>query len=376
MRFIFYSPVCFEKWDYRNSVEKGIGGSETSHVEMAWRLAKKGHEVITYAPIPDDCVSPWKGTVWKKLEEVDWTQKGFWMLYRCPEALDNFPTDHPDQKLYLMLQDWDYPSWSPERLEKLDKMIPLCKSHANYLLDRHPEFKGKIWITSNGVKVDDIEDAEDHHMQDTPKRNPLKIIYASSPDRGLKNLLKIFAKAREFVPELELHAFYGFNNLNKLIDMNPKSSFRNARSEIEELAKQPNVYLRGRISQKELYREWLSAGMWVYCTDFWETSCITCMEAQAMGAIPIYSPKWALAENVLHGIAIDGPADDPLTHARFAAEIVRMATQTHFQNNIRAKMMPEARERFNWERMVVQWELEADDVEVLPWPRDQFPFQL
>lgn len=39
MKFLFYSSVNFEKWDFRNSIRKGIGGSETSHVEMAWRLA-------------------------------------------------------------------------------------------------------------------------------------------------------------------------------------------------------------------------------------------------------------------------------------------------------------------------------------------------
>ena len=47
MDFYLYSPVAFEKWDWRNSVEKGIGGSETSHVEMAWRLVARGHKVLS-----------------------------------------------------------------------------------------------------------------------------------------------------------------------------------------------------------------------------------------------------------------------------------------------------------------------------------------
>ena len=46
MKFIFFSPVNFQRWDWRSSVETGIGGSETSHVEMAWRLANRGHEGI------------------------------------------------------------------------------------------------------------------------------------------------------------------------------------------------------------------------------------------------------------------------------------------------------------------------------------------
>src|SRR3990167_1047237 len=51
MDFYFYSPVAFEKWDFRNSIETGIGGSETSHVEMAWRLARRGHKAVTHPPI-------------------------------------------------------------------------------------------------------------------------------------------------------------------------------------------------------------------------------------------------------------------------------------------------------------------------------------
>jgi len=76
MKFIFYSPVHFEKWNWTNSVEKGIGGSETSHVEMAWRLASRGHEVITYAPIPDDSPNEWRNTKWFPIEQVDWSLYG------------------------------------------------------------------------------------------------------------------------------------------------------------------------------------------------------------------------------------------------------------------------------------------------------------
>ena len=369
MRFIFYSPVAFEKWDWRNSIEKGIGGSETSHVEMAWRLAAKGHEVITYAPIPKDCKGEWRDTKWYPIEEVDWKLKGFWMLYRCPEALDNFTKKHPEQQLHLMMQDWDYQTWTKERVDKLDGIIPLCKSHAQYLIDRHPEFKKKIWISSNGVKVDDIA-----KIKRIPNRNPKRIMYASSPDRGLLNLLRIFSRAQEYVPDLELHAFYGFNNLNKLIKTNPQSSFGKVRDEILELMKMPGVHWHGRTSQKQLYLEWFKSGIWCYPTNFWETSCITCMEAQAMGAIPVFSPCWALGENVLNGYAIEGNADDRLVQARFAAELVRVvSTPEPVLDQLRHRMMGEARARFSWEQFVLQWICKAEEK---VWPKDIFPFQL
>lgn len=353
MRFILYSPVAFENWDWRNSVEKGIGGSETSHVEMAWRLARRGHEVITYAPIPDDCPGEWRGTIWKPVEEVDWTLDGVWVLYRCPEALDNFTDDHPGKTLWLMNQDWSYTTMNEERSKKLDKMMVLCEWHKRYCLLAHPYLKDEQYmLTSNGLKPELLEEVE----KDNITRNPYRIMYASSPDRGLANVIRAFAVAREFEPRLELHAFYGFNNLRKLTQM---PQLQRKADECERLMKLvPNVYFHGRVSQDQLYREWLKTGLWVYRTDFHETSCITSMESQALGAIPIVSPVAALDENVLYGEAIRGEADDPVVAAEFSQAIVKWSNPD-LQAKVRPKMMADVRQRFSWENFTNQWISEA-----------------
>ena len=352
MRFIFYSPVCFEKWDWRNSVEKGIGGSETSHVEMAWRLAAKGHEVITYAPIPDDCPGEWRGTTWKPVEEVDWTLDGIWVLYRCPKEIDRFTDDHPGKTLWLMNQDWDYSDLTAERTAKLDKMMVLCRWHERYMLEKHPGLRGKIFVTSNGLKRDLIDEVEALSIP----RNPYRIMFASSPDRGLANVIRAFIVAREFEPRLELHAFYGFNNLRKLTK---NKRLQASADECERLIRQTNgVYFHGRVTQNQLYQEWLKSGLWVYRTDFQETSCITSMEAQALGAIPIVSPVAALDENVHYGEAIQGEADDLLTGARFASAIAKWSNPGK-QESVRRHMMAYARTAFDWERFVSQWIDEA-----------------
>lgn len=360
MRFIFYSPISFEPWDWRNSVEKGIGGSETSHVEMAWRLARRGHEVITYAPIPDDCSGQWRNTTWKKLDEVDWSQDGIWVMYRCPGDISkHFTSPHLGKQVWLIMQDWDYKNDWSECYDKLDRIIVLSYAHYAWLIDKHPEIKSKVFIGSNGLKVDLIEEVE---SETVPARDPYKIIYASSPDRGLLQLIKIFQRAREIIPSLTLHVFYGFNNLDKLADS--KSSWASKfKRDIEPYLHTPGIYWRGRVSQNELYKEWLSASLWCYPSNFWETSCITCMEAQAMGAIPILIPTWAQGENTHYGIGVEGDAADKLTQARFAGEIVRLISNPELQDKIRSSMMPWARDRFDWENFVSQWELWADGVD-------------
>lgn len=377
MKVYSYNPIHFEKWDWTN-VETGIGGSETNAREWAWRLAARGHDVTVYAPVPwESGVQEWRGTKWRPLEEADFSQSGLWLLYRCPEALDSFPYPHPDQELWFVAQDeGNSYEWTDSRAEKADRVITLCEAHREHFLRKRPDLDWKTVVGTNGLRMDLIREIE---AEGVPERNPHRLVYASSPDRGLRPLLSIFKRAREWVPDLELHITYGFDNINKLEKLNP-AAWRNVareRDAILKLADQPGVHWTGRISQRELYRLWLSAGLWAYPTLFTETSCITCMEAQALGAIPITNPLWALAENVMHGVFIHGDSyADGLTQARYAAEIVRLATDEKLQEQIRAEMMPAARHRFNWERTVDQLESWLYDFDDHPMSIAQFAFQL
>jgi hypothetical protein len=59
MNFVFLSVPTFEPWDWNNPDLVGIGGSETSHIEMSNRLSDRGHEVYSYGPTPfkEPCVN-------------------------------------------------------------------------------------------------------------------------------------------------------------------------------------------------------------------------------------------------------------------------------------------------------------------------------
>jgi glycosyltransferase involved in cell wall biosynthesis len=352
MRFIFFSDLAFEKWHWE-ACDRGIGGSETSHIQMAWRIARRGHEVITFAPLPDDVPSgsEWRGTKWYRIEDVDWSLKGWWMLYRCPQRLDEFSMDHPGQGLALMFQDWDYPTLRDDRLKKLDRAVVLCRAHERWLLQRRPDLIGKTWVTRNAVRCDLIAEVE---AAGIPKRNPKRIMFTSSPDRGLKTALKIFKRAKEFVPDLEMYISYGFNNINKLIEQGAES-FRVDRDQCMELVEETGAKFLGRLTQPELYRELFKTGILVYVSSFSETGYISGLEAMSMGAVPIFSPIWAQGENINFGIPITGHPDDFGIVARAAAELVRLATNPELQESIRVPMMAETRKRWDWECFVPGW---------------------
>ncbi len=362
MRFHLYANVAFEPWDWRNSVLKGIGGSETSQVEMARGLAARGHEVHSYAPLPDDCPREWEGTRWHDTAEADFAEPGVWMLYRCPEKLDAFDVSRTDQVRWLMFQDWWYPTLTPERVARLHRAVILCRAHEKFLVKKCPELKGLTWITRNAIKPRLIAEVE---AAGVPPRNPRRLMYASSPDRGLKAALRIFQRAKEFVPGLELHCTYGFDNIDKLIAQGA-TSFARLKDECLRLVDETGAVFHGRLSQNQLYHEWLKTAMTVYCTDFFETGWITGLEAQALGAIPVFSPVYAQGENTKFGSAVIGPPDDEGTIARFAAEVVRLATNPAIQEAIRTPMMAHVRENWGWEQFVWKkpgenWEQAAEE---------------
>lgn len=360
MKLHLWAGRAFEPWDHRNPESPGIGGSETAQVEMARRLAARGHDVTSYAPIRDDTTDDGPAK-WRHCDTADFNEPGTWFIFRSPEAADRFePT--PTRKAMLIAQDVSYfegcgGAYTPERAAKFESIVGLCKVHCDFLRTQYSFMVDKVIESSNGICTDRMP-------MIAGRRDPHKLVWSSSPDRGLEALLLILQRALEFEPRLKLHVFYGFDNWDKVIDANPGCPQEAMKKRIMDLAAACGdaVVWGGRIGQSQLWRELLTAGLWVYPSTFEETSCISCMEAQACGAIPVCNPYWACAQNVKHGVFVQGnPLHDPLTRSRYVQWIVRLVRDQELCQQIRGPMMPWAREHFDWERIVDQWEGWAND---------------
>jgi glycosyltransferase involved in cell wall biosynthesis len=362
MKFVFISTPTFEPWDWTNPDTKGIGGSETSHIEMAQRLRRLGHKVISFAPTGTNNpqVDP-AGVTWFNFESTipylneypsAIPEADVIVLYRCPEMLDKLPKD---AIVWLICQDVDYEMsgnvLTPERAERLTRLVGLCQTHGQYFRAKYSG--ARVSVSSNGIKralIDEI-------AADPPERNPHRLMYASSPDRGMEYLLEIFPRLREMIPDAELHIYYGFDNIEKVISWfgeNHQVAYNTAK--LRKLLAQPGVTFHGRLGQPELLREWFKAGLWVHPSHFTETSCITCMDAQACGAIPVTTPIWAVAENVQHGVFIEGDVRQGLVKARYVQQAFSLMAQPELQEEIRGDMMAWARETFDWDIFARQWE--------------------
>lgn len=371
MRINFYAPVHFEEWDWENYTARGIGGSETHVCEMSWRLAQRGYDVRVYSPTPEGRTTEWRGTTWQPLDSLDSSEEALWILMRCP----SHATEHDwNGTVWVEMQDEDYRGqWTEENVERIDRILALSQVHRRNVLKRHPELEEKLGVTGNGVRVDLFEEIEAEGVE----REPHRCIYASSPDRGLiQALLPLWPKVRRVVGDAELHVYYGFDNIDKMIAKWPKryAHYVRMKRQAMRLMEQPGVEWHGRVGQRELYRAWLQSAVWPYFSDFTETSCITCMEAQAAGAIPVTRSWWAVGENVRHGSFVNGSAyDDPLAQAELVAYTCQYLLDEDLQAQVRAEMIPEARARCHWERIVDQWERDIHG-----WPETavcQYAFQ-
>lgn len=374
-RLFIHHQVHFEKWDYDTPLTRGIGGSETSQIELAWRFARRGWEVTSYAPVPWTGPREWRGTTWRPVEEADFTQEGLWLIYRVPEVLDNFSDPHPGQRLAVIAQDESFRGrWNAERVSKVDNVFALCESHRTSLAQDFDGLPDKVLITSNGIRPEQFREL----AENMPEREPYRLMWASSPDRGLLNLARIFRRLRHWAPKAELHCFYGTDNIDKLIDMSPQfAAYKQIKADILAEINQPGIIWHGRVPQGQLIEEWAKSSVFCYPTNFRETSCISIMEAQAAGCIPVVSPVWALAENLVAGSAVCGDPIAPMTQCRFVGEIYRWMSQPDLAEQVRKPLMTDARFRFNWERQVdglEAWILGIDTTGRLA--HSQFNFQL
>ena len=366
--------MALEKWDYRSPDTIGIGGSETSVVELSWRLAKRGYKVRVFAPLGNGCKPHWRGTTWHDIEELPKFrgEEAYWSIQRFPQEVMN--NDYKG-RLTLFLHDVLSPGITPEVVERVEAIHVLSEAHLNFVATALPYTKPKLVRTIDGVRVDLFEQIE---AQGPVPRNPKKLMYASSPDRGLLQcLLPMWPEIHRLCPDAELHVFYGLDNLEEISKRNdPRAN--QCRVMIEQCKKAqdiPGVIWRGRVSQSVLYREWLSSGIWFYPSDFEETFCICAAEAMCGGAIPVTTARWAIHEHVFAGVKVNGRAyESALTRAELKGHLLFLLNNPNRQEELRKPMMARARALFDWELAVDHWVAMINGYE-WPYAVHQWSFQ-
>ena len=342
---VIYCYQTEEDFDPDSILKRGTGGSEEAVYHISKRMADLGWNVTVYA----SC-----GYKEKKFGKVWW--KPWWsfnprdkqdilVVWRHPGIFEISGIDA--KKKYVWLHDiLKANEFTIKRLDAIDKIFTLSKWQRGLFPNVPDE---KFMISSNGI--------EPEMFERKIKRDPYRLIYTSSYDRGLETLLKLFPLIKKEIPQAELHIFYGWNLWDRMHFDNPEMQAR--KEIILKLLKQPGVYEHGRISQEQIVDEYLKSGIWVYPTEFGEISCISAMKAQAAGCIPITTNVAALEETVQFGLKVD--SQNIYTNVDAQTEwvngVINILKNPPTEKK-REEMENWARKYFNWDKIAEQWNKE------------------
>ena len=286
-----------QKWDARNWVENGIGGSEYSMLKLAYKLQNKGYDVTVAGDVQ-------LGWLWG----VKWVNEDALKNNRGPrglnEAHDVRVKDHYDivvgnnyisfikhleavnisfDKAYFWMHNEDYYKWyKGEELNeyksyfkhpKLKAIIGVSKFHANILKENasklfdYTPHEAHTYIRSidNAIDLDDYTEWKNEPIEiDTDNKVKGRIIWSSSPDRGLDMILSNWSDWKAKRPDLSLVVCsppYSVDWLDKKMLKGLK-----------------DVEWKANLCPLDLKREIAKAEYWIYCSDYVETYCISALE--------------------------------------------------------------------------------------------------
>jgi glycosyltransferase involved in cell wall biosynthesis len=348
----FYLGKAPQQWNASSINNRGIGGRETATVHLAQELKKYGWCPVLFA----DC-SDMNG-MHEGLQHLDYTKfdeicqtipPKFIISSMSSTIVDN---NLPNAVKILWCHDagfGDDKSWnylSPERRDKWDAFIFGCPSHLVTNKEWYKLPTEKCKIINLGIYLD--------RFAKNVIRDRYKIVYTSSPDRGLERLLSYWSDIKGNCPKATLHIYYGFDNM-KAYGISPEwvDHIYYMMSNLD------GVRFHGRLPQKTLAEELLSASIWAYPTHFWETTCISALEASAAGLAMVTTDLGALHTTVSeHGILIHNNCDSLEYKEEYINHIVRLLKDDQYLAEWQEKARNNIHNRFN-ENGDLLWEWES-----------------
>jgi len=336
---VYFAGKAFEKWD-PDSLEKGVGGSETAVIYLAKEWAAKGYDVTVYG-------WPHKEGVYDGVNYLYWWRCNFTDRFNIFISWRNEQIFKLGIEARIKLLDCHDVLNQADILE-VDKDIDFYMVKSNYhrtFLPDVPEDRFKV--ISNGIdRPTGLRGAKEL------PRNPFQLAWVSSYDRGLEHLLKMWPKIKEAVPEATLKIAYGWNLFDTAWKGNPERQMWKKR--MVELMQQPGITEVGRLSKKALHELHRESAILAYYCHFEEINCISVLEAQANGSVPVTTAYAALNETNEFGIKVAGDPYAKTTKVDYANALIN-ALKNPPSDKKRLEMVTAIREKYDWVNIAKQW---------------------
>jgi glycosyltransferase involved in cell wall biosynthesis len=204
-----------------------------------------------------------------------------------------------------------------EVMEHVDAVFAVSRWQAGSIADRLGVDPGRIEVVGNGLQPGLFSPEVDWKA-----KRPI-ILYSLPPDRGMLPLLEIFAKASPHLDGAQLHLY----SRSTIYGTSDEEDYR-MHGDLYRLTQRiPGVTHFEPVNQRVLAAAMQRAMVYAYPTSTEETFCISILEAQAAGAIPISSACGAIPERITPGVDGFLVTGDPLDEAyqrTFVDKLVRL----------------------------------------------------
>jgi glycosyltransferase involved in cell wall biosynthesis len=269
-------PYDFSETLYQ---KRGTGGSETALFEIARMLkAKTGRSIKIFKSGPSEIGE--SGVEYFSIGERE-------RYFSAVTPRIHVAWRHNERLTYAKTYLWAHDTYIAGVDIELNFDFMLCLSNFHKVFVHRNQFvpSRKIIVTRNGIDPKKLS-------FERSSKNENKIVWMTSPDRGLRSALLVMDLIAKRHPQIELHVYYGFHLLYLY-------GLENEAKELKEmLATRPYAKLHGSIEQSQMYQEVADAVVWLYPCNFLETFCITALEMLALGVFPIARKHGALAETL------------------------------------------------------------------------------
>jgi glycosyltransferase involved in cell wall biosynthesis len=276
--------------------ERGVHGVETAYIELAKHLAKLGHKIYLFCNTE-------KEHIYDNVLYTPYYNIGLYTALQEHHP-DILITSREINTLYfnipaikiLWQQDAFLPHLSsfPEYEKRIDAVVCSSKWHKNYIYQSN-------FLKFEKDTVNIIPLGIDKSLYAIPtEKERYKVMYNSSPDRGLDTLVNMWDEITRRIPQINLYVTYGWDSMKKWSKEIEEKAKLHENKTFKNIDEYKNIHFTGRLTKKELMQHQMSSELLLYPnTHFYETYCLSVLEAQAAGMVVVTSDVGALSTTTL-----------------------------------------------------------------------------
>lgn len=335
-----------------------VGGGESTLIAVANRLSES-HDVTVYANVAEEGIQ--RNTTWLDREK---RQKDIETIpFDAFISFENFRVNAKKAHLRCFAMQCNHFPGISTCLDQWDRFVFVSHWHQWAVREWLREWSPyEPFLNAKGADFDPekstiIPNAIDEtRYQRHVNKQPHRLHYSSSPDRGLVHLLRFFPRIREAVPDTELHVYYNltpaFEGNKWGMNKNHEDLWKVYRGMVDPGTE--GVFYHGPVDQLTLAKEQMKASLLVYpCDTNWpsEGFGISVGEAMAAGMAVLASDCDAIGEIWSSGALLLGM---PIKDDDWVEASVQLLTDHKLLKEQQEKAKEHVKQYY-WEKILPRW---------------------